>query len=36
MNHDAYPDYYLSDILKSTKTIALVGASPNRSGRATA
>lgn len=29
MNHDAYPDYYISDILKSTRTIALVGASPN-------
>lgn len=29
MNHDAYPDYYLADILRSTKTIALVGASPN-------
>ncbi|MCA1439093.1 CoA-binding protein [Ensifer sp. IC4062] len=28
MNHDAYPDYYLADILRSTKTIALVGASP--------
>jgi len=29
MNHDVYPDYYLSCILRSTKTIALVGASPN-------
>ena len=29
MNHDVYPDYYLSDILRATKTIALVGASPN-------
>ncbi|KQY19558.1 CoA-binding protein [Rhizobium sp. Root482] len=29
MNHDAYPDFYLTDILRSTKTIALVGASPN-------
>jgi hypothetical protein len=29
MNHDVYPDYYLSGILRSTKTIALVGASPN-------
>ena len=29
MNHDAYPDYYLADILRETKTIALVGASPN-------
>ncbi len=29
MNHDAYADDYLSDILKSVKTIALTGASPN-------
>ncbi len=29
MNHDTYPDYYIADILRSTKTIALVGASPN-------
>ncbi|MDX3928663.1 MAG: CoA-binding protein [Shinella sp.] len=29
MNHDSYPDYYLADILRSTKSIALVGASPN-------
>ncbi|HEV7308793.1 CoA-binding protein [Ensifer sp.] len=29
MNHDAYPDFYLADILRETKTIALVGASPN-------
>jgi predicted CoA-binding protein len=29
MNHDFYPDYYLADILRSTKVIALVGASPN-------
>lgn len=29
MIHDVYPDYYLSGILRSTKTIALVGASPN-------
>ena len=29
MNHDDYPDYYLSDILRATKTIAVVGASPN-------
>ncbi|PST25555.1 CoA-binding protein [Mesorhizobium plurifarium] len=28
MNHDAYPDYYLADILRETTTIALVGASP--------
>ena len=29
MNHDSYPDYYLADILRETKVIALVGASPN-------
>src|SRR5690349_17284557 len=29
MNHDAYADDYLSGILKSVKTIALTGASPN-------
>ena len=29
MNHDTYPDYYIADILRSTKVIALVGASPN-------
>jgi predicted CoA-binding protein len=29
MNHDSYPDYYITDILRSTKLIALVGASPN-------
>jgi uncharacterized protein len=29
MNHDHYPDAYLRDILTQTKTIALVGASPN-------
>ena len=29
MQHDTYPDYYLADILRQTKTIALVGASPN-------
>ncbi|WP_018239374.1 CoA-binding protein [Ensifer sp. BR816] len=28
MNHDVYPDHYLADILRQTKTIALVGASP--------
>ncbi|WP_331373987.1 CoA-binding protein [Sinorhizobium chiapasense] len=28
MNHDIYPDFYLADILRTTKTIALVGASP--------
>lgn len=31
MNHDeAYPDAYLADILKSVKTIAMVGASPDK------
>ena len=29
MNHDHYDDTYIADILKSVKTIALVGASPN-------
>ena len=29
MNHDSYDPAYLTDILKTTKTIALVGASPN-------
>lgn len=29
MNHDSYPDYFLREILTDTKTIALVGASPN-------
>ena len=29
MNHDHYPDDYIRDILKSVKTIALVGASSN-------
>ncbi|TCM57580.1 hypothetical protein C8J36_102382 [Rhizobium sp. PP-F2F-G48] len=29
MNHDQYPDIYLADILRSTRTIALVGASAN-------
>ena len=29
MNHDSYPDGYVRDILKSVKTIALVGASHN-------
>jgi uncharacterized protein len=28
MNHDAYPDDYLRDILTSVRTIAVVGASP--------
>lgn len=29
MNHDAYDDGYIRDILAETKTIALTGASPN-------
>jgi uncharacterized protein len=29
MNHDHYPDSYISGILAECKTIALVGASPN-------
>ncbi|WP_075288672.1 CoA-binding protein [Pararhizobium arenae] len=29
MSHDSYPDYFLREILTDTKTIALVGASPN-------
>lgn len=29
MNHDSYTDYYLADILRDTRVIALVGASPN-------
>jgi predicted CoA-binding protein len=29
MNHDHYDDAYIADILRSAKTIALVGASPN-------
>ncbi|MFD1327096.1 CoA-binding protein [Mycoplana ramosa] len=29
MNHDDYADYYLADILRTTRVIALVGASPN-------
>ncbi len=29
MNHDAYDPAYISGILKDTKTIALLGASPN-------
>ncbi len=28
MNHDAYPDDYIRDILNAVKTIAMVGASP--------
>jgi predicted CoA-binding protein len=30
MDHDRYPDQYIRDILKSVKTIALVGASNNQ------
>jgi uncharacterized protein len=29
MNHDSYPDAYIRDILATTKTIAMVGASNN-------
>ena len=29
MNHDAYDNAYISDILNSVKTIAIVGASAN-------
>lgn len=29
MNHDSYPDSTIADILRRTKVIALVGASPN-------
>jgi uncharacterized protein len=29
MNHDSYSDLYISDILESTKTVAMVGASAN-------
>ncbi len=29
MNHDRYDDDYIAGILKTTKTIALLGASPN-------
>jgi predicted CoA-binding protein len=29
MNHDSYTDAYLKDVLNNTKTVALVGASPN-------
>jgi O-acetylhomoserine (thiol)-lyase len=29
MNHDAYSDDYLRDVLATAKTIAMVGASPN-------
>ena len=30
MDHDAYPDAYLRDILTGVRTIAVVGASPRR------
>ncbi|MDF1635552.1 CoA-binding protein [Mycoplana sp. MJR14] len=29
MNHDTYSDFYLAEILRQTRVIALVGASPN-------
>ncbi|OHV76363.1 CoA-binding protein [Rhizobium sp. LCM 4573] len=29
MNHDRYDDAYIAEILKTTRTIALLGASPN-------
>ncbi|QRI64710.1 CoA-binding protein [Shinella sp. PSBB067] len=29
MNHDHYPESYIRDILKSVRTIAVLGASPN-------
>ncbi|MBD9371835.1 CoA-binding protein [Rhizobium sp. ARZ01] len=29
MSHDSYTDYFLTEILRETKVIALVGASPN-------
>ncbi len=28
MNHDAYPDNYIREILNGVKSIAMVGASP--------
>ena len=31
MNHDAYNDEYIADILRDTKTIAMIGASANNS-----
>ena len=34
MNHDRYDDAYISGILNSVRTIAMVGASPNDVGRA--
>ena len=35
MNHDAYSDAYIRDILTRYRTIAMVGASPDWTGRAT-
>jgi uncharacterized protein len=29
MNHDSYPDSYIADILRSSRTIAMIGASAN-------
>ena len=29
MNHDTYPDQYIREVLRATRTIAMVGASPN-------
>ena len=34
MNHDRYDDAYISGILNSVRTIAMVGASPTTCGRA--
>ena len=31
MNHDSYSDAYICDILARSRTIAMVGASPNAS-----
>ena len=37
MNHkEAYPEHYLQDILKSVRTIAMVGASPDPESRSSA
>ncbi len=36
VDHDHYDDAYLRDILADTRTIAMIGASPERIGRATA
>ena len=35
MNHDTYDDNYIREILNGVKTIAMVGASPVKSGPAT-